>query len=78
MNRLRQDRSDLTEQVNQLNYILTKVKNELAEKDNMIGRSVSDNDSELKLLRQQLESKKQEINQLQSSLRETRMALKDL
>jgi len=54
MNRLRQDRSDLTEQVNQLNYILTKVKNELAEKDNMIGRSVSDNDSELKLLRQQL------------------------
>jgi predicted RNase H-like nuclease (RuvC/YqgF family) len=78
MNRLRQDRSDLTEQVNQLNYILTKVKNELAEKDNMIGRSVSNNDSELKLLRQQLESKKQEINQLQSSLRETRMALKDL
>jgi hypothetical protein len=42
------------EQINQLNYLLSKAKNELAEKDNMIGRSVSGNDAELKLLRQQI------------------------
>lgn len=42
---------------------------ELAEKDSLIGRSFNDNDGELKLLRQQLESKKQENNQLQSSVR---------
>jgi chromosome segregation ATPase len=50
---------------------------ELAEKDSMIGRSVNSNDGELKMLRQQLEGKKQEIAALQSTIRDLRMALKD-
>jgi hypothetical protein len=52
--KLRQDKADSMDQINQLNYLLSKVKNDLAEKDNMIGRSVSGNDAELKLLKQQL------------------------
>jgi uncharacterized protein YlxW (UPF0749 family) len=58
-NKLRQDRTDLQEQINQLNYIVNKLKSELAEKDNLIGRSVMSNDGEVKTLRQQLEAKKQ-------------------
>ena len=52
--KLRQDRTDAQEQVNQLNYLLSKVKSDLAEKDSMIGRSMNGNDSEVKLLKQQL------------------------
>jgi predicted RNase H-like nuclease (RuvC/YqgF family) len=59
-----------------LNYVISKLKSELTDKDNLIGRSVNDNDSEIKLLRQQLEGKKQENNQLQVSIRELRMAIK--
>jgi predicted RNase H-like nuclease (RuvC/YqgF family) len=75
---LTQDRADLEEKVNQLSYLLSKLKAEIAEKDNMIGRSVNDNDGEVRLLKQQLEGKKQEINQLQSTVRELRMAIKEL
>lgn len=64
--------------MNQLNYLISKLKSELADKDGMIGRSMSGNDSENKLLRQQLESKKQENAQLVASLRDTRASLKDL
>lgn len=52
--KIRQDRGELQDQINQLNYIITKLKSELADKDNMIGRSVSNNDGEIKTLRQQL------------------------
>lgn len=76
--KLRQDKTDSQEQVNQLNYLLSKVKSDLAEKDSMIGRSVNGNDSELKLLKQQLESKKQENAQLVSSLRDARASLKEV
>jgi uncharacterized phage infection (PIP) family protein YhgE len=76
--KLRQDKSDSIEQVNQLNYLISKLKSELSDKDTMIGRSMTGNDSELKLLRQQLESKKQENAQLVASLRDTRVSLKDL
>jgi hypothetical protein len=37
-----------------LNYLLNKVKQELAEKDTLIGRSLNDNDAELNGLKQQL------------------------
>jgi septation ring formation regulator EzrA len=74
--RVTQDRNDIQEQIPQLNYVISKLKSELTDKDNLIGRSVNDNDSEIKLLRQQLEGKKQENNQLQVSIRELRMAIK--
>jgi predicted RNase H-like nuclease (RuvC/YqgF family) len=77
-NKLRQDRTDLQEQINQLNYIVNKLKSELAEKDNLIGRSVMSNDGEVKTLRQQLEVKKQESSQLQASIRDLRLSLKDV
>ena len=76
--KLRQDRNDNAEQINQLNYMLSKVKNELIDKDNMIGRSVSGNDSELKMLKQQLESKSKENVQLQISLKEMRGRMNEL
>jgi hypothetical protein len=44
----------------------------------MIGRSINGNDSEIKILKQQLDAKKQENGQLQSSIRDLRMALKDV
>ena len=49
---------------------------ELAEKDSLIGRSINDNDSDAKHIRQQLESKRQENYQLQSANRELKIALK--
>ena len=60
------------EQINQLNYLLSKVKNELADKDNFIGRSATGNDSEMKMLKQQLEMKIKENGQLQMNLKEMR------
>jgi hypothetical protein len=42
---------------------------ELNEKDSLIGRSLNNNDGELKMLKQQLENKKQENSQLQGSIR---------
>lgn len=76
--KLRQDRSDMQEQINQLTYIVNKLKAEIAEKDNLIGRSVSDNDGEIRSLKQQLEGKRQEIAQLQGSIRDLRLTLKDV
>lgn len=73
---MRQDRSDLQEQINQLTYITNKLKAELAEKDSLIGRSLSSNDGDIKALKQQLESKKQENSQLQGSIRDLRLSLK--
>ena len=54
------------------------MKSELAEKDGLIGRSVMSNDGEVKTLRQQLEAKKQENSQLQASIRDLRLSLKDV
>lgn len=75
--KLRQDCADLHQQNNQLSYLLSKLKHELAEKDGLIGRSLQDNDSELMSVRQQLEQKKNENGQLGSSLRDMRSQLKE-
>lgn len=75
--KLRQDCSDLHQQNTHLNYLLSKLKQELAEKDNLIGRSLNDNDAELNAVRQQLEQKKQENSQLASSIREIKMNWKE-
>jgi hypothetical protein len=69
ISKIDQDRTDLQEQNNQLNYIINKLKMELNEKDSLIGRSLNNNDGELKMLKQQLENKKQENSQLQGSIR---------
>ena len=66
------------DQINQLNYLLSKVKNELADKDNYIGRSVTGNDSEMKMLKQQLETKTKENGQLQFSLKEMRARMGEI
>jgi len=44
----------MSQQVNQLNYLISKLKSEIAEKDNMLGRSLNDNDHEVQALRQQI------------------------
>ena len=59
INKLRQDSSDMNQQLNHLNYIINKLKSELSDKDNLIGRSINDNDGELNALKQQLQMKKQ-------------------
>ena len=69
VNKLRQDCGDLHQQNNHLNFLLAKYKQEVAEKDAMIGRSMNDNDAEVMNLRQQLESKKSENSQLAASMR---------
>lgn len=48
----------MNQQLNQLNYLVSKLKSEIAEKDNMIGRSYSDKEHEINSLRQQLENKR--------------------
>lgn len=77
VNKLRQDCGDLHQQNNHLNFLLGKYKQEIAEKDAMVGRSLNDNDAELTNLRQQLESKKSEISQMAASMREMRSNFKE-
>ena len=77
INKLRQDCGDLHQQNNHLNYLLSKYKQEIAEKEALIGRSLNDNDAELMSLRQQLDSKKNENAQLVSSMREVRNNFKE-
>jgi len=72
VNKLRQDCADFSQQINHLNYLISKLKQEISEKDNLIGRSLNDNDAELMTLRQQLEQKKSENAQLTSTIRDIR------
>jgi DNA repair exonuclease SbcCD ATPase subunit len=67
----------LHQQNTHLNYLLSKIKQELAEKDSMIGRSLNDNDAELNAAKNQLEQKKQEISQLASNMREIKSKWKE-
>ena len=73
----RQDNADLQQQVNHLNYLVGKLKSEIADKDMMLGRSHNDNDHELHSLRQQLEVKKQDNASLSATNRDLRQTLKD-
>ncbi len=77
VNKLRQDCADMHQQNNHINYLLNKLKQELAEKDSLIGRSLSDNDGELTALRQQLEQKKNENSQLTVGIRDIRSNFKE-
>ncbi len=54
VDKYRQDNAQLQQQVNTLNYLVGKLKSEIAEKDMMLGRSTNDNDHELNSLRQQI------------------------
>ena len=65
------------QQNNQISFLLNKYKQEVNEKDALIGRSNSDNDAEVMNLRQQLESKKSENSQLAATIREVRSNMKD-
>ena len=76
--KLRQDKSDHMEQVTQLNYLLSKARNELADKDMHIDRSITGNDSELKTLKSQLELKNKEIGTLQMSLKDMRARMGEM
>lgn len=75
---MRQDNAELNQQLNHLNYLISKLKSEIAEKDSMLGRNYNDNDGEVLMLKQQIELKKQENVQLQSSIRDLRISLKDV
>lgn len=72
VNKLRQDNNEMHQQINHLNYLLGKVKSELTEKDNLIGRSITETEGEIQMLRKQMEVKKQENLELASNLREER------
>jgi len=56
---LREDNGAMSQQINQLNFLISKLKSEIAEKDNMLGRSMNNNEQELQSLRQQVEAKRQ-------------------
>jgi hypothetical protein len=43
VNRLREDNASISQQMNQLNFLVSKLKSEIAEKDNMLGRSMNNN-----------------------------------
>lgn len=48
----------MSQQLNQLSYLVSKLKSEISEKDNMIGRSYNDKEQEIHSLRQQIENKR--------------------
>lgn len=77
ISRLRQQNLDFSQQNTHLNYLISKLKAEVNEKDSMLGRSYADNDGELQTLKQQLESKKQENFQLSSAVKDLRIVMKN-
>ena len=77
MNRLQEDNTGMSQQINQLNYLISKLKSELNEKDSLIGRSLHDNDHELHSLKQQVENKRQEVAQTNKTNNELRINLKE-
>jgi chromosome segregation ATPase len=77
VNKLRQDCGDLHQQNSHLNFLLAKYKQEIADKDALIARGLSDNDTEVMTLRQQLEAKKSENAQMAASIRELRSSFKE-
>jgi chromosome segregation ATPase len=77
VNRLREDNASISPEVNQLNFLVSKLKSEIAEKDNMLGRSMNNNEQELQMLRQQLEMKKQELFQAGKSLSNMQVMMKE-
>ena len=50
----RQENADLQQQVQQLSFLVNKLRGEISEKDSMLGRGFNENDQELSLLRQQI------------------------
>jgi predicted nucleic acid-binding Zn-ribbon protein len=74
---LREDNTTMSQQINQLNYLISKLKSELAEKDMMIGRSMNDNDHELQVAKQQFENKRHELAESSKANNELRIRLKD-
>ena len=75
--KFRQDNTEMHERINHLTYLTNKLKNEIAEKDNMLGRVNSMSSQEGDSYKQQLEVKKQENHSLHSQLRELRQAMKE-
>lgn len=67
----------MNQQQGHLNYLISKLKSELNEKEGMLGRTYKDSDHEVQTLKQQVELKKQENAQLTSTVRDLRMSLKD-
>ena len=67
----------MSQQLNQLNFLISKLKSEIAEKDNLIGRSINNNEQEIQALRQQLEMKKQELFQASKSLSNMQVMMKE-
>lgn len=43
LNRLREDNNAMSQQINQLNFLISKLKSEIADKDNLLGRSMNNN-----------------------------------
>jgi uncharacterized protein (DUF3084 family) len=74
---LREDNGAMSQQINQLNFLISKLKSEIAEKDNMIGRSMNTNEQELIALKQQLDMKRQEVAQANKAASDLRIMLKE-
>ena len=77
INKLRQDLSDLSNQNNQLNFLLNKLKQQIADKDNMLNHASSNTEAELNALKAQLQQRRQEISSLNSTNRDLRNNLKE-
>lgn len=54
----------MNQQINHLNYLVNKLKSEIGEKDGLLGRANNMSGYEVDTLKQQLESKRQEIARL--------------
>lgn len=74
---MREDNGAMSQQINQLNFLISKLKSEIAEKDNMIGRSMNTNEQELIALKQQLDMKRQEVAQANKAASDLRIMLKE-
>lgn len=66
--KLLQDIADLNSKNNQLNFMLDKLRNDLNAKNAMIDRSVGESGQEAVYLKQQLDSKKQEVEVLNQTI----------
>lgn len=69
LERLRVDVSDLEAKYSQISYLYDKARNEIAQREATLSRNTGENTHEVGFLKQQMEAKRREIDQLSQTVK---------
>ena len=75
--RLKLDLADFGAKYSQVSYLYDKAKNEIAQREAALSRNTGENSHEVGYLKQQVEAKRKEIDQLALTIKELRDSIKD-